>query len=184
MIQLWISLGFAAHSAIASQPLPVRFGREIAGRNVAVSIDGGQIKPTFAGKLAFQDPSSSWASVCADVRSPIRGGQTFVVEPMRSGLAGGNVAKAGHIVAKFFCRAQSADECAGLQLAVWEAIEDGGPVADFAGGHFRARATNAAIAYAAAYYADGIYEPDEAVYLKAGGGQGSGQNQLSPSPSV
>jgi len=184
MIQLWISIGFAAHSAIASQPFPVRFGREVAGRNVTVSIDGGQIKPTFAGKLAFQDPGSSWSSVCADVRSPIRGGQTFVVKPMRSSQAGGNVAKAGHIVARFFRQAQSADECAGLQLAVWEAIEDGGSVADFTRGRFRARATTAAIAYAAGYYAEGIYEPDEAVYLKTGGGQGSGQNQLSPSPNV
>jgi len=181
MIQLWLSIGIAAHAAAASQPFPVQFGKEVVGRNVMICLDGGRVKSTFAGKLAFRDPSGSWGSVCADVRRPITTGQYFVVKPAKSNQVGGNVAKAGHIVARFFDRARTPDECAGLQLAVWEAIEDGGGAADFTSGHFQARATPGALGYATQFYSDGVYAPDEAVYLKTNGHR-QGQSQLTPSP--
>jgi hypothetical protein len=94
---------------------------------------------------------------------------------MRTSDIGGNVAKAGNIVAKFFKAAQNADQCAGLQLAVWEAVEDGGARPDFGGGRFQVRANANVLAYAQQYYR-GIEEKGDALYLQAG--QGNGQSQI------
>lgn len=159
----------------------VQFTQSLTGRTVRVMLDGRTVKTTSAGKLFFRDARGAGVSVCADVRAPIARGMTFGVVPYRSSTVGGGIAKAGNIVAKWFRSAQSADACAGLQLAVWEAIEDGGARPDFAGGWFRAEAGPVAIAHALQYYA-AIEEPGDALFLQAGqggpGGSGGGQSQI------
>ena len=81
-----------------------------------------------------------------------------------------SVVKAGNIVAANFKDAQSADQCAGLQLAVWEAIEDGGDQPDFLGGHFQAGANPSVMAYAQQYY-QAAGQKGNALFLRAFGGQ-------------
>jgi hypothetical protein len=175
MIQVWLSLGLAAGAAL-TQPFPVKFSQQIAGHNVSVSIDGGPVHATFAGKLGFRGRTGSWTSVCANPRAPVAMGQIFAVRRLSSRYVGGNIAGAGNIVAKYFKATQSADECAALQLAVWEAIEDGGAKPDFSSGRFRAQASDAVIELAFQAY-DAIGEPGEAIFLQT---EGSGQDQLSP----
>jgi hypothetical protein len=100
------------------------------------------------------------------------------VRPLSSAKVGGNVAKAGNIVAKFFGAARSADQCAGLQLAVWEAIEDGAARPDFGSGRFRSAGSAAVLGFAQEYY-KGLGEPGDALYLQtAGGGGNDGQSQI------
>ena len=96
---------------------------------------------------------------------------------MSSLKAGGRIALAGSIVAKYFDAARTPDQCAGLQLAVWEAVEDGGPHANFGAGRFRVRATMDALDYAEDFY-DAIRDAQqEAAFLQ--GGSDGGQSQLS-----
>lgn len=169
-------MGFFAAAAIGgqAQPIPVQFARSLVGRSVTVCLDGVRVKTTFAGKLGFRDARGVWQSVCADVRAPLSAGTHFAVRPMSTSQAGGNVVLAGNIAARHLREATTADQCAGLQLAVWEAIEDGGASADFGSGRFQARATLAALALAQRYYqASG--EPGDAIYLQAGGGPGQGE---------
>ena len=182
------SIGFAiayAASAIGSQqPMPIQFVQSVTGTTVTVCIDGQKVEETFAGKLGFRDASSSWTSVCADVRSPVRAGQIYGVHLLHTSKVGGNVAKAGNIVAKFFRAAQTDAQCAGLQLAVWKALEDGADQPDFSTGHLQARASIPILAYANYYY-QAINTPGDALYLMAagagqaadGGGQASGGGQ-------
>jgi hypothetical protein len=175
MNQVMLAAALVAGALPQSQPFKVQFVRGAVGQAVQVSIDGGHVKTTFAGKLGFRDGTRSWTSVCAAVRSPISNGQYFAVRALPSSKVGGTVALAGNIVAKHFDSATTADQCAGLQLAVWEAIEDGGDHADFSRGHFQARATRNAMAYAVKYY-EAIAEKGEAAFLQTGQGGGSGDD--------
>lgn len=174
MLQIGFALGLAA-AQISQMPFPVQFAKSLVGRSVTVCIDGRKVERTFAGKLGFRTLKGTGVSVCANVRGPIRMGQFFQVRAISSKKAGGNIAKAGSIVARCFALAQSPDECAGLQLAVWEAIEDGGAYADFGSGRFMARANPAVLSYAAQFY-QASSQGGDSTFL--GTGNGSGQSQL------
>ncbi|HRK22310.1 MAG TPA: hypothetical protein PLX06_10895 [Fimbriimonadaceae bacterium] len=160
---------------VAGPPILVQYAQTGAGRSVTVLLDGKRTKSTYAGVLGFRDASSAWSSVCADVRAPVAKGQRFNVRPIAARELGGNIFKAGAIVAKYVGQVRTADECAGLQLAVWEAIEDGGEQANFASGKFAARAPQAALNFAQQMYLN-AKDPGETLYLQAG--DGGGQSQL------
>ncbi len=98
----------------------------------------------------------------------------YAVQNLSSNRYGGNVALAGNIIARYFYVAQTDDQCAGLQLAVWKALEDGTEQADFLSGRFQAKASPAVLAYASLYY-KAIGTSGNAIYLQAGGAQGGGQ---------
>ena len=172
-------------------PFNVQFVGEGLGEKVEISIDGGPIESVFAGKLTFKDGVRSEQTMCADVRSPISTGQIFMVQPgPSSGFA--RVAQAGRIVGMFFAKATTPDQCAGLQLAVWKAIEDGSSFPDFGSGHLQARASRAVMSYAAYFYQAGSAQSGGqgagggqtgSTFFQAGGGQGGGgqgQGQLGP----
>lgn len=178
-----------------SQTFPVRFAQVTVGENVTISIDGGRAETVFAGKMGFQDRTHAWQSVCADVRSPISQGQFFNVRALSALQTGGNIADAGNIVSRCFYKARTPDQCAGLQVAVWKAIEDGPDWADFSTGRLRVQAGLGVMMYAQMYY-QAAGQGGDAVFLQAGGGQnqgggegaaaggqaggGGGQSQLSP----
>lgn len=180
-----MSLGLAIVASIAKavappQPFPVQFAAEITGQQVYVSIDGGRVRQTFAGKLGFIDRNGQTvASHCCDVRSPVQMRQTFNVQMTSTIRFGGNVTRAGNIVAKHFSSAKTSAQAAGLQLAVWEAIEDGGGRADFSAGRFRAAAGDDVIRFAEGYY-QAIAEPGNAVILRTTSNKG--QSQIFPWP--
>jgi hypothetical protein len=170
------ALALFGASLAPSQPFTVRFAQVTSGREVTLSIDGGPAETEFAGKLGFQDATHSWQSVCADVRSPIVKGQFFQLTAVSAAKTGGNIAYAGNIVAHFFSSARNADQCAGLQLAVWKTIEDGPNWSDFSTGHLRVKASPTIMIFAQQYY-QAAGQGGDAVYLQAAGGQsGSGQS--------
>lgn len=171
MSNLTFAIGIATNIIFAPpQPVQVQFAKSLVGRQVTVCIDGRQTKQTFAGKLGFRDQKRSWQSLCADVRSPMVNGQLFRVLPASSAKFGGRVALAGNIVAKYFYQAKTADQCAGLQLAIWEAVEDGGEKADFGTGRFMAMASDVTMDFAEMYY-DAISQTGDAAFLQGDGGQ-------------
>ena len=177
MLSVGLGLVLGAKLTAQWQPFTLQFVRSLRGQTVQVSIDGAKVKTTFAGKLAIRDRSLARMSVCGNVRGPISPGQFFRVKPIRSAQAGGRIQLAGNIVSKMFAAAQTDAQCAGLQLAVWEAVEDGGLMPDFRSGHFQARGSDEALAWAAEYY-QGIDTPGDALYLWQG--DGDGQSQFGP----
>lgn len=190
--------------ALAWQPFTAQFVHSALGRPVTICLDGQKVEQTFAGKMCFRDRTGVWYSVCADVRSPVAAGQVCTLQPVNPAKVGGGMARAGAIVARCFRDAQSADQCAGLQLAVWKAIEDGGDYPDFASGALQARASASVIGWAQQYYligmspaagaalqsgqagaaAGGAGAGSSSILLAAGGGGGGGggggQSQLAP----
>jgi hypothetical protein len=173
-----VTLAIAGLLAAASSPRPVevQFVQGTTGRTVTIMIDGRQTRTTFAGKLGFRERNRSWQSVCGNVRAPMTNGSFFRLKPLSSKQVGGRIALAGNIVAKYFASARTADQCAGLQLAVWEAVEDGGDHADFSTGQFRAAAPAAAMDYAQDFY-EAITDAKEAAYLESQ--DSGGQDQFS-----
>jgi hypothetical protein len=171
-------MALAAQFLAPARQFPVQFAGELRGRMVVLCLDGQKVETTFAGKLRFRDANHAWASVCAGVRNPVAVGQTYQVRAWNSAFFGGNAKIAVNIVAANFNNASSNEQCAGLQLAVWEAMEDGGIKPDFENGRFAAHADPGVMAYAVAYYA-AADKPGIAAFLQTGG---SGQPQITPSP--
>ncbi len=174
MVQLCFAIFMASQAVASWQAHPIKYVGFASGQNVTVCIDGSEVKHTAAGKMGFTDGWRTWYSVCAAVRSPVSDGQVYRVRSWRTSVLGSNYAKAGRIVARYFNEARSPAQCAGLQLAVWEAIEDGGPVADFGHGRFQAQGTPAAMAFADQYYL-AIGDEGQGVYLQTGDDGGQGQ---------
>jgi hypothetical protein len=199
MTQIWLILVMAAHMAAAWQPFDAQFVRAMTGREVVICLDGQTVERSFAGKMGFQDNNGTWLSVCADVRSPVSAGQVCTMQPANSAKVGGNIAIAGSIVARCFKDAQTPDQCAGLQIAVWKVIEDGPNFPDFSSGSLQVRATPSVISWAQRYFQIGLAKQsgqtgqsgpggqsgnssqgDSSIFLAAGGG--GGQSQLAPTP--
>lgn len=176
MTSLCLAFGIVPLLSPQTRSVEIQFARPVSGQNVTVMIDGRQTRTTFAGKLGFRDQNRTWLSLCADVRSPIASGQFFTVRPRLTSQIGGRATLAGNIVAKYFRSAKTADQCAGLQLAVWEAMEDGGEHANFGAGRFRAKASMSALDYGQEFY-EAIYEAREAAFLESQ--DGGGQDQIS-----
>lgn len=179
-----MSLALAVASTIGQLMFPptfaVQYATELKGREVVVSIDGRQPHTTFAGKLGFRDRQNvTVASVCCDVRSPVVLKQAYVVQVFATQRYGGNVKKAGNIVAKYFNSATTADQCAGLQLAVWEAMEDGGAQPNFLAGAFQALGNDNVMRYAEGYY-QATADAGNAGLLRTMGRDG--QSQIFPWP--
>lgn len=177
MSQLAAAIALGLQLIAPPRPVQVQFVTQVAGRNVTICLDGRDVKSTFAGKLGFRDRRATWSSLCAGVRQPVRTGQSFWVLSTRTSTVGGRVRLAGNIAAKYLAAAKSNDECAALQLAIWEAIEDGGSHADFSSGHFAARASDSVLGLAEEIY-EAVGTPGEALWLETDGSAGGGQNQI------
>lgn len=173
-----VGLAILGKMLAPAQPFPIQFAQEGRGQMVAICLDGLTAKRSFAGKLVMRDRNSTWQSVCAGVRRPVAVGQTFPVRPWNTWMVGGHARLAGNIVAAHFRQAQSAEECAALQLAVWEAMEDGGKRPDFENGAFAARGGGNVVALATAYY-QSADKPGIAMFMQTGN---AGQPQIGPAP--
>jgi len=150
--------------ATLSKEMTIRYASAYLGKVVTVRTDSG-ITRTFAGKMVFQNETTSWCSVCANIHRHISEGSTAQWRLHSTKEVGGNIRRAGNIVARYFNEAKSAEQCAGLQLAVWEALEDGGDTPDFLNGHFAASADAMTMAFAAKYY-EAVNTAAEAVFFE------------------
>lgn len=181
LLQIVVAMTSGTQDASAAQvepesltPFRIQFVRSVAGMNVEVLLDGQHLKTSSAGRLYIRSATNSAGSYCGDIRSPMRSGQYFSVVQRNSKDVGGNIAKAGNIVAAGFHKARTQAECAALQLAIWEAVEDGGKTPDFSNGHFAVRAPSDVLALAGEFY-KAVSTPAAAIYLQTGG---DGQSQF------
>ncbi|MCZ7579523.1 MAG: PEP-CTERM sorting domain-containing protein [Fimbriimonadaceae bacterium] len=136
----------------------------------------------FAGKLKFTDSSYGYGSIktfCVDLVNTIPGNPWDTLPPQFSTTLASPLKEAGNMVAAYFGAADTNAKAQSMQAAIWEALYDGGAVADFSSGNFQA-SNVADLAFANLVYSargtdnDAIYwVPDP---LNAG------QAQMSPVP--
>lgn len=170
-------------SALSAQA-NITFLNVDCGQSVNITYNSNA-RGVFAGKLKFHNNVSNqdMLTVCCDLDNTISGGQTYNCNAFNSSGVGGGITLAGNIVGGGFISASSNEDCAALQLAVWEATYDGvgnGGVADFTNGIFGADISGSLLTAATGYYAlTGV--PGSATYYKPDP-LNAGQGQLGPVP--
>lgn len=171
----------AASAAMGQDTHLAQFVRSTVGKEVTVFVDG-HMENTFAGKMGYRDAVSSWSSVCVNIRKPVAEGQYCMMTKRSAKEVGGNLAKAARIVAKYFDGAQTPEQAAGLQIAVWEAVEYGGAQAPAIGGPLYFRADPMTMYYAENYYAEANDEAagDADAAVLSIEKMASGQDQMMP----
>ncbi len=143
-----------------------------AGESASTSFGG-----VFAGKLEFTINGNSVETICGDLFHHVGGGDTWNATPQLTSTMSPNFPAAGHIVGTYFSSAVSNADCAGLQLAVWDMLIDGGD--GLANGAFTATASTDAMNAAAL---DLTAISGDAIYWDHADTNPTGQGQLGAVP--
>lgn len=118
------------------------------GLGKSVTLSGAYNGSVFAGQLHFSDAKfGNLTTYCVDLFNQIRTGMTYPVVLKDSTTAESGYKRAGNIVAAAAGQAKSADAAAGLQLAVWKTLYDGGST-NWSTGKVRVQASGSVMNYA------------------------------------
>lgn len=153
--------------------------------------NGSLVVHAAIGKINFTDTnnSNSITTVCADIFSELNTNGHGYSESVTDPNGSTPVDMAGRIVGTYFTSATTADEQAGLQLAVWDALYNSGSSFSLTGNKtntgFSVTGVSAgALSWGATYYAAVNSNAGSAFYLQtsAGGGQSQMSAQAVPEP--
>lgn len=149
----------------------------------SISVNGSSFYTVMAGQLNFTDGTSSIDTYCADAASMLNGGSFYSYTPATLDLsASSNLSLAGRIAANSFAAATTADQQAGLQLAIWSALYNGGPSFDANGANFKVTGVNAnALNFASTYFSTNT-DPGDKLVTYFGSSANGAQSQLTVAP--
>lgn len=144
-------------SAVASAD-SLRFtGSELSNANVVrISVNGNAFQNVVAGRLKFQGPNGEILTYCADAVSPLNSAthQYSTATVLATGLDG--LSRAARILGQNFGTANTRDQQAALQIAVWSALYDNASTFQANGPNFRVTNVSDSIVHlATSYYASG-----------------------------
>ncbi|MBL8059458.1 MAG: PEP-CTERM sorting domain-containing protein [Chthonomonas sp.] len=147
---------------------------------VSIRVNGSNAVSVKAGRLVFTDGSRTFATYCADALRFLNYSwnnySSSTVDT--TGLDG--LAKAGRIVGAHFNDANTANQQAGLQLAVWSALYDNGAAFNANGTNFKVTGANSqSLSLAEMYYQSASQQLPPTTLVRHYAGQGNhAQNQL------
>ena len=143
-----------------------------------ISVNGSSSN-VYIGALTFSTGSGSIVTYCADATSPLNSNSNPYTSGNVNLSAGTGIANAAKILATSFTAATTADQQAGLQLAIWDAIYDNGASFNGTTGNFKVSGVSSnVLSLASSYYTAGINSnTTTAVELFTAQGSG-GQSQL------
>ncbi len=148
----------------------------------SVSVNGGAFSTLYAGSLKFTDGTETLYTYCADPLATLNSSFNTYSAGLVDLSGSGSMSLAGKILATNYFNASSADEQAGLQLAIWSALLDGGPAFDANGANFKVNNVNAnALNFASNYFSSAVDPGDVLVTLYSSSANGA-QSQLTASP--
>lgn len=164
----------------------LRFDGTSGGQNVNITYLGNN-RGVFAGRLAMFNlvTSTSLFTYCGDLDNTISNGQSWNCTPILAAAHSANMGLAGSILATNIAAAVSDDQKAGLQLAIWEAVYDGGVnggTADFGTGDFKTSANATILGHANTFYASSILGANAIYYRPEPSNAGQGQLGAVPEP--
>lgn len=126
---------------------------------VTIQVNDGPAKNVYAGKLKFEKGSSSILTYCVEAVRPLdRTSHTYTSSTLNTQAANG-LAYAGRIAAGGFDSAVSAEQQAGLQLAIWSALYDAGTSFTANGANFKVSNANSEVLHWANTYYEGKSKP-------------------------
>ena len=152
------SLALLASSSISSAVNLQFQGTDLSNPATgSIKINGGASSNVSIGKLTFLNGSTVVKTFCADATSPLDSASHSYTESVLTLSANTNLAKAGRILAQGYASTTDADHQAGMQLAIWSALYDGGSTFNANGTNFKVSGVSAnALSLASSYYTAGI----------------------------
>ena len=136
----------------------------------------------FAGSLNFKDSAAgNLKTYCVDLIHGFGPGNTFNATTLDSATQSARLKEAGNIIAAGAGSVKTNDQAAGLQLAVWNVLYNGGDKLDLSHGAFRATASASALGYAEQFFAL-RNKAGHSVYFKNTGHCGNGGEMATPEP--
>lgn len=180
MIRTTLILGGALLASMASA-YDLQYSHLSPGGSGSVILNGNT-KNVGIGILNFNRPSPQpqLSAVCAELTSTLNS-SFHVYDRVIVGAGSTNLDMAARIVSKHFLDAKTDNKKAmGLQLAVWEALYDGGGSYSSMTGNFKTTGLDATASSWAATYYSAYLEPGQA-YFYSSTAAGS-QDQLTPVP--
>ncbi|MBX3110388.1 MAG: PEP-CTERM sorting domain-containing protein [Fimbriimonadaceae bacterium] len=119
---------------------------------------------------------------CVDLDHTVSPGSDYQVNPtLIPTMGNAGMTLAAKLYNSFAGGVTTADEGAGLQMAIWEAVVDNGAV-DFSSGNFKDNGTAAGIMTKANFYLANIGSNDAAYFLDAVHIQDKNQSMIGPVP--
>lgn len=151
-------------------------------KTASISVNGSAFTSVYAGQINFSSSTGSLSSYCADALSFLDKTSNSYTASALTLTPNTNLGKAGTIIANNQATALTAAQQAGLQLAVWEAIYDGGSTFDASGAKFKAKNVSSEIlGFASQYYGTYCDTPTNSVTY-FGTSEKGGQSQLAAVP--
>lgn len=144
-----------------------------------IKVNGNQ-STVAMGALTFSTGSGSIVTYCADATSPLNSNSNPYTVGAVDMTANTGISLAAKILATSFSSATTADQQAGLQLAIWDALYDNGSSFNSSTGNFSvvSGVSSTVLNLASTYYTNGKNSnPTTAVELFTSQGAG-GQSQL------
>lgn len=147
-----------------------------------VSVNGGAFTSLYAGSLKFTDGTETIFTYCADPLSVLNSNFNTYSSSLVDLDGASSMSLAGKILATNYQTADTAEEQAGMQLAIWSALLDGGPAFNANGTNFKVNNVSAsALNFASSYFASAVNPGDTFVTLFSSNAAGA-QSQLTASP--
>lgn len=177
-----LTLGVFGAIATQASALNLTFNNVTPGLSGQVKLNGAN-KNVGIGKLNFtKSTGGTLTAVCVDLNATLNGSShSYTVTQTNSAITSAGIDLAGRIVAAHFNSAITNQQAAALQLAVWEAVYDGGSVFTASSGAFQLNDSNLnSLVPTASLYYQAITNPAKAwSFTTTANG---GQNQLAPVP--
>lgn len=183
-ILLCLMLATVATSSFAQSTNLTFKGMELSQPDVVTVTLNGNKDQVYAGALQFKTSTGdSLISYCADLSASLDSSSHSYTYSGTGTSNSSPIDIAGSILSDNFGLATTADEQAGLQLAVWSAIYNDGSIYTDQTGAFHLKGVNqgnfnSVESYAAQYYTSGYNFPNSAWYYQAS--SEDGQSQLAP----
>jgi hypothetical protein len=148
----------------------------------SISVNGSSFRSVYAGQINFSSSNGSLSTYCGEALATLNGASNRYDVSQLTLTPNTNLGKAGTILANNQAGAITAAQQAGLQLAVWEAIYDGGATFDASNAGFKAKNVSSEIlGFASQYYATFSTTPTNSVTFFGSTGAG-GQSQMTAVP--
>lgn len=181
-----LAICFAAAAALSTSALAQNLQYTGMDRpdalSASISVNGSAFYGVMAGQLNFTDGSNTLDTYCADATKFLNGSFHSYTPSIVDLSGASNLSLAGRILANSYATATTADQQAGLQLALWEAIYDGGATFDGSTSNFKVQNVNAnALNFASSYYLLNTDPGDTTVTHFTSSANGA-QNQLTAAP--
>ena len=181
-----IAMSFLVVASVANAQSLKFTGTQLGSVDSGTISVNGTTETVGMGALTFSTGSGSIVTYCADALSFLNSNSNpYTAGPVNM-TNGTGLALAAKIMASGFSSATSADQQAGLQLALWDAIYDNGSSFNASSGNMKVvSGVNAAtLGFASSYYAAGVNSSASSGVdlFKAQGNGGQDQLHVNPVP--